>query len=416
MKKILINFLILSLYSLADGEAGSLSLDKEIIEDRKILFPNTKEYLVIISDLHTHSIFSDGHVWPNIRVEEALRDGLDVLAITEHLEYQPHIEFLPNKNRNDAYKEALQANKNNEDLLVINGAEITRIPPAGHMNAIFIQDANLLFNDDESNIPLAQKLLKQYPEAASWEENKTIRDYYALTSVWPVEKAVDAAQAQGAFIFWNHSWWTPQSPQGISVLTDFHKKLIQENKLHGIEIANGINYSDEAFQIAIDNDLTIIGTSDVHNLIDWDYSFYKGKHRPVTLILSKGKTENSIKEALFEGRTVVWFKNNLIGLEKNLVPLLKSSISMKSLGYQVGTSILEIEIENKSDANMLIKNLSKFTLTQNTNFFEVDRHSKRIIELKTIDLLKELELLFSIENAFIAPNENAHVNFFIKTE
>ena len=414
MKKILINFLILSFYSFADGEAGSLSLDKDINEDRKISFPNTKEYLVIVSDLHTHSVFSDGHVWPNIRVEEALRDGLDVLAITEHLEYQPHIEFLPNKNRNVAFKEALLANKNNEDLLVINGAEITRIPPAGHINAIFIKDANLLFNDDESNIPLAQELLKQYPEAASWEENKTIRDYYALTSVWPVEKAVDAAYAQGGFIFWNHSWWTPQSPQGISVLTDFHKKLIQENKLHGIEIANGINYSDEAFQIAIDNDLTIIGTSDVHNLIDWDYSFYKGKHRPVTLILSKGKSENTIKQALFEGRTIVWFKNNLIGLEDNLLPLLRSSLSLKSMGYQSGTFILEVLIENKSDAKMMLRNLSKYTLSQNTNFFEIDPHGKKIIEIKTVEALKNIEFVFSVENAFVAPKENAHLSFKLR--
>ena len=414
MKKILLNFLILSFYSFADGEAGSLSLDKDINEDRKISFPNTKEYLVIVSDLHTHSVFSDGHVWPNIRVEEALRDGLDVLAITEHLEYQPHIEFLPNKNRNVAFKEALLANKNNEDLLVINGAEITRIPPAGHINAIFIKDANLLFNDDESNIPLAQELLKQYPEAASWEENKTIRDYYALTSVWPVEKAVDAAHAQGGFIFWNHSWWTPQSPQGISVLTDFHKKLIQENKLHGIEIANGINYSDEAFQIAIDNDLTIIGTSDVHNLIDWDYSFYKGKHRPVTLILSKGKSENTIKQALFEGRTIVWFKNNLIGLEDNLLPLLRSSLSLKSMGYQSGTFILEVLIENKSDAKMMLRNLSKYTLSQNTNFFEIDPHGKKIIEIKTVEALKNIEFVFSVENAFVAPKENAHLSFKLR--
>lgn len=414
MKKILINFIILSFYSFADGEAGSLSLDKDINEDRKISFPNTKEYLVIVSDLHTHSVFSDGHVWPNIRVEEALRDGLDVLAITEHLEYQPHIEFLPNKNRNVAFKEALLANKNNEDLLVINGAEITRIPPAGHINAIFIKDANLLFNDDESNIPLAQELLKQYPEAASWEENKTIRDYYALTSVWPVEKAVDAAHAQGGFIFWNHSWWTPQSPQGISVLTDFHKKLIQENKLHGIEIANGINYSDEAFQIAIDNDLTIIGTSDVHNLIDWDYSFYKGKHRPVTLILSKGKSENTIKQALFEGRTIVWFKNNLIGLEDNLLPLLRSSLSLKSMGYQSGTLILDVLIENKSDAKMMLRNLSKYTLSQNTNFFEIDPHGKKIIEIKTVEALKNIELVFSVENAFVAPKENAHLSFKLR--
>lgn len=32
-------------------------------------------------DLHTHSVFSDGQVWPSIRVEEGVRDGLDALAI-----------------------------------------------------------------------------------------------------------------------------------------------------------------------------------------------------------------------------------------------------------------------------------------------------------------------------------------------
>ena len=30
--------------------------------------------------LGTHSVFSDGHVWPSIRVSEALRDGLDALV------------------------------------------------------------------------------------------------------------------------------------------------------------------------------------------------------------------------------------------------------------------------------------------------------------------------------------------------
>ena len=49
----------------------------------------------MILDLHTHSVFSDGHVWPRIRVEEALRDGLDGLAVTEHVEYQPHRADLP---------------------------------------------------------------------------------------------------------------------------------------------------------------------------------------------------------------------------------------------------------------------------------------------------------------------------------
>ena len=415
MKKFLIFIFFLPFcnFVITDAKAGTLSLDREIVEDRKISFPDTDKFKVIVSDLHTHSIFSDGHVWPNIRVEEAQRDGLDLLAITEHLEYQPHMKFIPNTDRNDAYKEALVAN-NDKDLLIVNGAEITRIPPVGHMNAIFIKDANSLFNDDESNIPIAKELLKQYPEAGSWEENDDVSNYYALTSVWPAEKAIDEAHSQGAFIFWNHSWWTPQSPQGVSVLTDFHKKLISEKKLHGIEIVNGVNYSDEAFQIAIDNNLTIIGTSDVHNLIDWDYSFYKGKHRPVTLVLSKDKNEKSIKDALFKGRTVVWFKNNLIGLKDNLVPLLKSSLSFKSLGYEPGTFILKVEIENKSDSEMILKNISKYTLSQNTDSFHVDAHSKKIIEIKTLVKLKEMNLAFKIQNAYIEPSKNPKVSFFVK--
>ena len=52
---------------------------------RRISFPDTARYHTLVLDPHTHSSFSDGHVWPRIRIEEALRDGLDAIAITEHL-------------------------------------------------------------------------------------------------------------------------------------------------------------------------------------------------------------------------------------------------------------------------------------------------------------------------------------------
>ena len=44
----------------------------------------------VSTDLHIHTVFSDGAVWPSIRVEEARKEGLDLIAMTEHLEYQPH--------------------------------------------------------------------------------------------------------------------------------------------------------------------------------------------------------------------------------------------------------------------------------------------------------------------------------------
>ena len=52
---------------------------------RPITFPNFGTYQTLSTDLHMHTVFSDGSVWPDIRVQEALMDGLDAIAITEHL-------------------------------------------------------------------------------------------------------------------------------------------------------------------------------------------------------------------------------------------------------------------------------------------------------------------------------------------
>ena len=54
--------------------------------DRKIEFPNLPGLKTLVCDLHMHTVFSDGSVWPNIRVMEGNRDGLDVIATSEHLE------------------------------------------------------------------------------------------------------------------------------------------------------------------------------------------------------------------------------------------------------------------------------------------------------------------------------------------
>ena len=60
-------FVLLSLISFSiasHGSAGSISINED--KDRVIVFPDTKNYKTIVADLHTHSVFSDGHVWPNI--------------------------------------------------------------------------------------------------------------------------------------------------------------------------------------------------------------------------------------------------------------------------------------------------------------------------------------------------------------
>lgn len=52
----------------------------------EIFLPMVNGYNVYKADLHTHTLYSDGSVMPSFRVQEAWQQGLDIIAITDHLE------------------------------------------------------------------------------------------------------------------------------------------------------------------------------------------------------------------------------------------------------------------------------------------------------------------------------------------
>lgn len=341
------------------------------VPDRVIQFPDVPGYLTLACDFHTHTVFSDGSVWPDIRVQEAMRDGLDAIAVTEHLEYQPNDDDIPNPDRNRPYEIAL-ASARDRGLIVLNGAEITRDMPPGHANAIFVQDANRLLLDD----PLAV-----YREAVR----------------------------QGAFTFWNHPNWTSQRDDGIATLTEMHLDLIRAGLLHGIEVVNDVTYSDEALQIALDHDLTIIGTSDVHGLIDWQFDVPNGGHRPVTLVFAAERSAAGIREALMRRRTAVWFDNTLIGREELLQPLVAASLQVTDVRYGGRTSVLNVTIENRSDAAYILKNDSPFTFHGRSDVVTLAPHSMTRLQVKTVDRVASLTLAFEVLNAVIAPGTHPRV-------
>jgi hypothetical protein len=412
MKK-LSALIVVSLFSLNIYMHGSVNSFKSG-QDRSIEFPDTENYLTITSDLHTHSVFSDGHVWPNIRVAEAMKDKLDAIAITEHLEYQPHIRYIPNKNRNIAFLEAKKAAEES-DLIVIAGSEITREMPPGHLNAVFIKDANTLFNIDESLLPEARRRMSEAVNVEDLsDEELEVADQYALGNLYSPFEALEEAKRQGAFIFWNHPMWGSQANDGVSRLTEMHKQMIAKDLIHGIEVVNTNEYSEEALQIALDNNLAIIGTSDVHELIEWDYDSSKNEHRPVTLILSEERNQNSIKEALLDRRTIVFYKNKLIGKEENLVPLLNSILGFKSLGYRGDTSILRVEISNNSSSDMTLKNLSAYNFSRSDDYIFIPKNDTKTIMVKTLEAIKAVELKFEILNAITAPKKHAIIEATIE--
>lgn len=110
----------------------------------KIVVPDIKGYQTLTGDFHIHTVFSDANVWPATRVYEAIWEGLDVIAITEHIDtrHQKMVNngtFVKEKcDRDYSFKLAEKAAGKN--ILVIHGGEITRGMPPGHFNCLFVKD------------------------------------------------------------------------------------------------------------------------------------------------------------------------------------------------------------------------------------------------------------------------------------
>jgi predicted metal-dependent phosphoesterase TrpH len=330
-------------------------------------FPDIAGYKTMKCDLHQHTVFSDGNVWPNIRVQESLKDGLDAISLTEHLEYQPHKDDIPHPDRNRSYEIALKEAKSH-NLIIIRGSEITRSMPPGHSNAIFIEDANKLLITDS---------IKVFVEA----------------------------KRQKAFTFWNHPSWIRQRPDGIATLTDMHRRLIKEKLLDGIEVVNEHTYSDEALQIALDNNLAIMGTSDIHGLIDWEHNVPHG-HRPITLVFAKAATADAIHEGLDNRRTVALHNNLLIGRDEFLVPLVEASLTIDTAYYADKSDVLTLVIQNRTSIQFTLQNRSGYTLHEHSDLVAVQPGEKETINVKTVKRLPNVNLKFEALNAINAPNKH----------
>ena len=340
---------------------------------RAIEFPDIPGYVTLKCDLHMHTVLSDGNVWPNIRVQEALRDGLDVISITDHIENQPHKNDLPHRDRNRSYELALEAAEGT-GLLVIPGTEITRDMPPGHFNAIFVKDVNKLDQKD-------------------------------------VMKVFREAKRQGAFVFWNHPHWTSQRPDGVATLTEMHQELMKEGLFAGIEIYNNSTFSKEALELAQQYNLTLLGNSDVHGLVDWSYGVPEGGHRPVTLVFAQEKSAEAMQNAMEERQTAVWFKNTLVGSQEFLATLVEASLELTRSGKG---PVPRLKIHNHSDADFILENLSAYSLHNFASVFVLKAHETTTVQVKTLETLESFELKFRVLNAYIAPDKHPEINLLVE--
>jgi len=304
-KKKLLLLTLLIPATLAFGQKREVEGMKYLNEQRRSQFreslvvPDVNAYRVLKCDFHTHTVFSDGRVWPTIRNQEVWEEGLDAYAITDHIEYHPFKEDVK-VDHNRGY-ELLQDLAKKQNLILVKGSEITRLTPPGHFNAIFIEDASGF---------IAERADNQFDR-----------------------EAVMKAAEQNAFIFWNHPGWQP-GIEGSYEWLDFIEDLYVNKALHGIEVVNGFGVHLKALDWCIDKGLTVMGSSDIHNLVAYEYDLNKREvHRTMTLVLAKERTPESLREALESGRTVAWAGKYLLGKEEHVRSLFDAAVKLAPSHY-----------------------------------------------------------------------------------
>ena len=289
----------------------------------EIIIPKVNGYNVYKADLHTHTIYSDGEITPAMRVEEAWNDGLDIIAITDHMEarriergmYRYMKDYIREELRgevkaintnllnsgpdargvlvdfNIGYEEA-KLKGDELGMMVIRGVEITR-GKLGDYNALFTTDNNKLYDPN-------------------------------------LETTIRNARAQGAYIFHNHPQYSKETK---STMPEHCEDFYAKGLIDGIEIANNQSYYERLFNYCLEGGYSPFANSDAHNLTSIRYpGAGKEYFRNMTLILAKNCDEKSIRKALDEHRTIAYYANLLIGQESLLAELFRSSISVEVVG------------------------------------------------------------------------------------
>lgn len=283
----------------------------------EIVVPGINGYNVYKADLHTHSIYSDGDVTPEYRVYEAWNDGLDVLAITEHVEYRRHeakmLNFLKgyvpegtkafntNVIRESADEKGIVSDLNypvklaqnaakSYGIVIIPGAEVTRTPETiGHYNALFTKDNNAIYDADP----------------------------YV---------SIENARKQGALIMHNHPGWRHKS----KVVQDFEQRVYDAGFIDGIEIMNSTEFYPYAIERALENGFFMSSNTDVHQSTYEDFGM-NGQFRNLTFIFAKDNSLESLREALEAHRTIAYSYGTLAGEEQILKDFFNASVSCKVL-------------------------------------------------------------------------------------
>jgi 3',5'-nucleoside bisphosphate phosphatase len=340
---------------------------------RRVLdLPEIPDYYLLKVDFHMHTVFSDGYVWPVTRVEEAFMEGIDAISITDHVEFSPQKKYLLSDNHNLPY-ELAKPRADELGIILVRGAEVTREVPAGHFNAIFIEDANRL----------AKLVNKENPSDQS-------------NIVETLQEVVN----QGGFVFWNHPWY--KQPNDVATWHPVHEELYKKGLIHGVEANNRDRYYPNVFQWCLDKGLAIMSTTDAHNPL---FRLEPGTHRSMNVLLVKERSQKGIREALDNKRTVAYAQNYLYGKREHVEPIFSHSIVWKIIHQTDKGFIAELKNTSGLPFHLQITGTSGLKVQQSELIIEAHGNAALIFKHTEQVNGKTFPITVSVLNCHIGPEK-----------
>ena len=152
----------------------------------------------------------------------------------------------------------------------------------------------------------------------------------------------------------------------------------------------------------MEKNLAIFANTDIHVPIGMEYDVVND-HRPLTLVFAKEKTEASIREAIFDRRTAVWFGNSLIGKEKFLAPLFEACIEQEPAAYLENLAI--VKLTNRCSIDFFVENTGEYSFYNATRFLVFKAGQTTGLAIKTGKRLEKIDLSVSVRNLHTTPDD-----------
>lgn len=151
----------------------------------------------------------------------------------------------------------------------------------------------------------------------------------------------------------------------------------------------------------------MMGNSDIHQPIVGS-EVTAENHRPMTLAFAEEKSIKALKEALVAGRTIVWFKNQLIGRPKYLHAIFRRAVQVDKT-YRTQGDTIWFEVTNNSDIDIQIQRVGQGGPEELT----LPANAITMIKTKPDSKAKEAKLRCQVTNFLVAPDKGLPVKLIV---